>query len=227
MMIFREMPPIVKTYSGVETIPLPQPRFRRQVYVEDAIITRRSIRDFKDEALTLEDLSTILYLSFGVTAWEEGVYGYRRFPLRAFPSAGALQPVEVYVLSFKVVGLDPGLYHYNPLKHELEVLKKGNFSREIIDIALGQEYAGSAPVTLILTIYWARTRWKYGDRGFRYALLDAGFAGENVYLACKALGLGTVAIGAFYDDELCKFLNIDCKDEIPVLIFPIGKPLTT
>lgn len=220
-----EMPSVIKEYRNVEVIKLPEPIFRRLVYVEDALVSRRSVRHFLPEPLTLEELSTLLYLSFGISAWVSA-YGFRKFPLRTFPSAGALQPIEVYVIVHGVLKLKPGIYHYQPINHSLEKLKEGNYIREIIDIALGQEHVGNCPVTLVLTIYWARTRWKYGDRAYRYALLDAGFAGENVYLACEALGLGTCAIGAFYDEELCKLLEIDCKDEIPVLMFPIGKPVS-
>ncbi len=219
-----QMPPIVKRYEKAKIIKLPRPVLRRQVSVDDALLSRRSVRDFKDEPLSLEELSTLLYLSFGVTAWEHGVYGYDRFPLRAFPSAGALQPVEVYVFAFNVTGLSAGLYHYYPIDHVLEELKLGDFSDEVIDVALGQRHAALCPATIVMTAVWSRTRWKYGDRAYRYAMLDSGFAGENVYLACQALGLGTCAIGAFYDEDLCRLLEIDCRDEIPVLMFPVGKP---
>ncbi len=218
------MPPLVKRYVDVDVIQLPPPKFPRQIPVEDAILSRRSIRSFRDEPLALEELSALLYLTAGISRWTYGAYGLPRFPLRTYPSAGALQPVELYVSVHSVTGLRPGLYHYNPVNHSLEKLKEGDFSRALIDIALGQEHAGRAPVTVIMTVYWARTRWKYGDRAYRYAMLDAGFAGENLYLACAALGLGTCAIGAFYDEELCKLLEIDCIDEIPVLMFPVGRP---
>jgi len=218
------MPPIVKRYRDVEVIELPKPEFPRRISVEDAILLRRSVRKFADEPITLEQLSCILFLTAGISGWSYGAYGYRQFPLRTYPSAGALQPVELYVSAHRVTGLRPGIYHYNPLDHTLEKLKEGDFSKQLIDIALGQEHAGEAPATIIMTVYWARTRWKYGDRAYRYAMLDAGFAGENLYLACVALGLGTCAIGAFYEEELCQLLGIDCSDEIPVLMFPVGKP---
>ncbi len=218
------MPPLVKRCNALDIVKLPEPEFPRKVSVEDAIRTRRSIREYTKDYITLSELSTILYLSVGITAWEPGAYGLRMFPLRAYPSAGALQPVEVYVYADRVTGLRKGIYHYNPVEHSLELLKEGDYSRRLAEIALGQRHVRDGAVVLILTIYWARTRWKYGDRGYRYALLDAGFAGENIYLACQALGLGTCAVGAFFDDELCELLEIDCKDEIPVLMFPVGRP---
>ncbi len=218
------MPPLVKRYVNAEVVSLPPPRFARRLSVEDAIISRRSRRSFRDEPLTLEEISTLLYLTAGISRWIYGAYGLARFPLRTYPSAGALQPVELYLSAHSVAGLRPGLYHYNPVDHVLEKLREGDFSRRLIDIALGQEHVGEAPATVIMTVYWARTRWKYGDRAYRYAMLDAGFAGENLYLACEALGLGTCAVGAFYDDELCELLEIDCVDEIPVLMFPVGRP---
>lgn len=207
-----------KSYPGRRKISLPKPMAESGADVFRVIASRRSRRRYSRSPITLAELSTILYYTVGVTgrAWWGG-------PKRVYPSAGALQPVEAYLSASKVEELEPGIYHYNPGGHYLEELKLGDYSRILEDIALGQEHLGEAPLNIILTIVYKRTASKYGLRAYRYAHLDAGFAGENIYITVEALNLATVAVGAFYDEELCKLLEIDCEEEIPVLIFPIGR----
>jgi SagB-type dehydrogenase family enzyme len=123
-----------------------------------------------------------------------------------------------------VEGVPQGLYRYVFLDHSLDPLKEGYYGETLAEIALSQDHVGSSALTVIITILWARSAWKYGSRGYKYALLDAGFAGENLYIASGILGLGTCAVGAFYEEELCELLGIDCISEIPVLIMPVGYP---
>ncbi|MFN4046257.1 MAG: SagB/ThcOx family dehydrogenase, partial [Acidilobaceae archaeon] len=106
--------------------------------------------------------------------------------------------------------------------HSLELLKKGDYSLELARIALDQEHVGEAPACIILTIVYRRTASKYGLRSYKYAHLDAGFASQNIYLVAEALNLATVAVGAYYDEELCRLLEIDCEEEMPALMFPVG-----
>lgn len=105
------------------------------------------------------------------------------------------------------------------------MIKLGNFSGLMADIALGQDHVSRASAVLIMTAYYARTRWKYWKRALRYVLLDAGAAMENAYIAATGLGLGVRAVGAFYDEELCNFLSIDCASEIPVVLILLGHAL--
>ncbi|MCX8195850.1 MAG: SagB/ThcOx family dehydrogenase [Acidilobaceae archaeon] len=207
-----------KSYPGSRKIPLPPPP---QVSGRDAfevIVSRRSRRKYAPSPLSLAELSALLYYSLGVTgrAWWGG-------PKRVYPSSGALQPVEGYVVAKRVEGLEPGLYHYNPAEGALEELRKGNFSRQLEEAAIGQEHVGSAPAVIIFTIVYSRTASKYGLRAYKFAHLDAGFAGQNVYLVAEALGLGTTAVGGFYDELVCSLLDIDCEEEMPVLLFPVGR----
>ncbi|MCE4625430.1 MAG: SagB/ThcOx family dehydrogenase [Desulfurococcales archaeon] len=206
-----------KSYPGKPRIPLPPPVKASGVDALEAITRRRSRRSYVSP-IGLRELGSILYYAVGVTgrAWWGG-------PKRTYPSAGALQPVEAYVSASHVEGLGPGLYHYHPPTHSLETLKKGNYSRTLERIALDQEHVGEAPAVVILTAVYARTASKYGYRSYRYIHWDTGFAGENIYLAAEALGLATVAVGAFYDRQLCRLLDIDCTWEIPMLLFPIGR----
>ena len=205
-----------KEYGG-ECIELPKPQEKSGVDVFEAIRTRRSRREYTSKPLSLEQVSAILYYTVGVTgrAWWGG-------PKRAYPSAGGLQPVEAYLYASNVEGLERGLYHYHPGRHCLEVVKLGDYSKKLMRASLDQDHVGEAPVVLILTVVYSRTASKYGLRSYRYIHWDSGFAGQNVYLAVEALGLATVTVGAFYDEEVCRVMEIDCVEEIPMLIFPIG-----
>ncbi|MCE4599354.1 MAG: SagB/ThcOx family dehydrogenase [Desulfurococcales archaeon] len=206
-----------KEYRGAKLFNLPPPKRKSGKDVLEALRNRRSRRSYSEKPLTLEDLSTILYYTLGVTgrAWWGG-------PKRAYPSAGALQPVEGYIEAKNIAELPSGLYHYNPGRHALELLREGDYSRELGSIALDQDHVAQAPAVLILTTVYTRTASKYGHRSYRYVHWDVGFAGENVYIVAEALNLATVAVGAFYDLDLCRFLNIDCVTEIPMLLFPLG-----
>ncbi len=206
-----------KTYKGKPSIALPEPHAKAGVDILEVIKSRRSRRRYSRRPLSLGEVATLLYYTVGVVGrtWWGG-------PKRVYPSAGALQPVEAYLSASRVNGLEEGLYHYNPGKHSLELLKKGDYSLELARIALGQEHVGEAPACIILTIVYRRTASKYGLRSYKYSHLDAGFASQNIYLVAEALNLATVAVGAYYDEELCKLLEIDCEEEMPALMFPIG-----
>jgi len=203
---------------GGPCVYLPRPKRFSGVDALEAIRLRRSRRSYSPDPLSLEDLATVLHHAVGVTgrAWWGG-------PKRAYPSAGALQPVEAYVAAGLVSGLDPGLYHYVPGSHCLEMLRGGDVRERLSWIALDQEHVAEAPAVIILTAVYPRTARKYGLRAYRYIHWDTGFAGENIYIAAEALGLATVAVGAFYDDELCSLLETDCDEEMPMLLFPLGR----
>jgi len=207
-----------KRYPGARRIQLPRPLERLGVDVLECIRSRRSRRRYSREPLKLSEVATILFHTVGVTgrAWWGG-------PKRVYPSAGALQPVEAYLVASRVEGLEAGIYHYNPGEHVLEEVKAGDYGSLLADIALGQDHVGEASANIVLTIVYRRTASKYGLRAYRYAHLDVGFAAQNIYLVVEALNLATVAVGAFYDEELCKLLDVDCEEEIPALIFPIGR----
>ncbi|MEB3860567.1 MAG: SagB/ThcOx family dehydrogenase [Desulfurococcales archaeon] len=206
-----------KKYESRE-IALPRPAGNSGVDALQAILNRRSRREYTREPVSLGELSTILFYSVGVTgrAWWGG-------PKRSYPSAGALQPIEAYVVASNVDGLARGIYYYNALHHSLAVLREGDWAAELYRASLEQEHVLEASFNLILTAVYPRTASKYGHRSYRYIHWDAGFAGENVYIVVEALGLATTAVGAFYDEEICRILGIDCVNEIPMLIFPIGR----
>jgi SagB-type dehydrogenase family enzyme len=202
---------------GLDVFKLPKPKTTGGVSVEEAIARRRSIREYRDKPLAIEELSQILWAAQGITDPAN--------MFRAAPSAGALYPLEVYVVvrSNGVVGLNPGIYKYNPVGHEIVKIRDGDFSYELFNACLSQDWVRNAQVNIVITAIYGRTTWRYGDRGReRYVHMEVGHVGENIYLQCVALGLGTVAVGAFSDDQVWSILGKP-KDEAPLYVMPIGR----
>ncbi len=143
--------------------------------------------------------------------------------LRAAPSAGATYPLEVYavVKNGGVEGLDAGVYHYQPEDHSLGLLRNGDLSEELASACLGQGWVREAPLNIVITAVYARTTRRYGTRGERYVHMEVGHVGQNIYLQATAMGLGTVAVGAFYDDEVRKVLGVS-EEERPLYVMPVG-----
>ncbi|MGC8777434.1 MAG: SagB/ThcOx family dehydrogenase [Candidatus Caldatribacteriaceae bacterium] len=204
-----------ETGMAQERIPLPEPERRGAMSVEETISRRRSVRSFEDRALTLRDLSQLLFAIQGMTD-----HGYG---LRTVPSAGALYPLEVYAVVGKVEGVAEGVYRYHPEGHELERTAMGDKRIALYKSALYQESIREAPLLLVLSAFYERTTRKYGERGIRYVHMEAGHAAQNVYLQAEALGLGTVVIGAFRDTEVARVLGLP-ENEVPLYLMPVGKP---
>jgi SagB-type dehydrogenase family enzyme len=197
----------------VGVIKLPDPVLKGSVSVEEAISKRRSIREYRDEPLRLEELGQLLWAAQRITSPK----GFR-----AAPSAGATYPLEIYV-SVKergVIGLPAGIYHYDPFDHSLTLIKEGDHSLEIYRASLNQEWVKEAPICIIIAADFSRTTSRYGARGERYVYMEAGHVGQNIYLQATALDLGTVAVGAFYDDQLRSIIGCE---EAPIYIFPVGR----
>ncbi|WP_083793048.1 SagB/ThcOx family dehydrogenase [Hydrogenivirga sp. 128-5-R1-1] len=192
---------------------LPQPTYRGQLTLEEALLRRRSVRSYLPEPITLEELSQLLWAAQGVT----DPYGFR-----TAPSAGALYPLELYLHAVKVEGIETGIYRYDPHRHSLLDIKLGNFVPEVYAAALNQEAVLSAPLLVFFFALFERTTVKYGRRGIRYVFNEVGHAGQNLYLQATALGLGTVVIGAFYDEELKEVVGAR-RDEEPLYIMPVGR----
>lgn len=210
---FSSPPPAYKEYP--KKIKLPPPGYKGLV-LEEAILRRRSLRNYSERPLTLAQLSQLLFAAQGVTARYQGKL------YRATPSAGALYPMEIYPVVNNVSGLKPGIYHYGVRQHTLEQVKLGDYRHRITKACLDQEMAGDAQVSFVLSSIMGRLSYKYGERGYRYALIEAGHIGQNIYLEATSLGLGAVAMGAFYDDDLNKLLGIDGEEEVAVYVLAVG-----
>jgi len=203
--------------AGGSVIELPKPRDKGSVSVEQAITERKSVRDFADISLTLKEVSQMLWAAGGVTL--DGITG----PTRAYPSAGAIYPLEIYLVAGNVEALEPGVYHYDWRKHSLVLLKKGDFRTALARAALGQRMIKDAPATIVVAASFGSIKRRYGKRGAtRYVSMDAGHLGQNVHLQAQSMGLGTVMIGAFTDDKVVKVVGL--RDETPIYMMPVGKP---
>ncbi|MDI6704353.1 MAG: SagB/ThcOx family dehydrogenase, partial [bacterium] len=213
---FKHQPPLYKRYEKAKEIKLPIPDFRG-ICLEEAIKRRRSIRDYRNEPLSIKELSQLLFASQGIT----GYYGNQ--PLRAAPSAGALYPFEIYLIVNQVEGIDRGIYHYSVLDHSLELVKLGDYRSKSTKCCLNQDVVGKSAVTFVLTAIFRRTTYKYGERGYRYVYIEAGHISQNISLQAVSLGLGSVCIGAFYDDKLNNLLEIDGQKEAAIYVHAVGK----
>lgn len=209
-------PPIYKTYDNVDRIALPQPQFAGGMPTEQAIVQRRSARTYSAQPLTLDQLSRVLFLAGGES--------YKRYGhgLRTAPSSGALYPIEVYAVAHNVAGLEAGLYHYAVADHALHMLQQADLRGEMLRAGLQQAFLGQANVVLVFTSIFQRMRWKYQQRSYRYALLEAGHLGQNVCLAATSMGLGACAVGAFRDHDLNPLLGVDGTSEAAVYLLALG-----
>jgi len=199
--------------EGSEIIKLPEPRFKSKISLEETLLKRRSVRDYKDEPLNLEEISQLLWAAQGITS-PEG--------LRTAPSAGALYPIEVYIVVGKVNDLPTGIYKYKPQTHELERISEGDERIKLSEAALGQIWVKKAPAVIVFSAVYERTTAKYGERGTKYVHMEVGHASQNVYLQAEALNLGSVTVGAFDDEEVKKIMGMP-GEEKPLYIMPVGK----
>lgn len=182
-----------------------------------ALKNRRSRREFIKEPITKEQLALLLWACQGVTSKISG------YLLRTAPSAGALYPVETYLVINRVQGIDPGIYHWNIQEQALELLKQGDFSREIESAALNQDMCRNGSVVFVFSAIFARSTFKYSDRGLRYIYMDAGHICQNLYLACEDMNLGCCGIGAFFDDEVNDLFGLDSREESAIYLAAVGK----
>ena len=200
--------------NKIDVIKLPQPILKGEISLEEALYKRRSVRQYSDEPLLLTAVSQLLWSAQGITDKTNG--------LRTAPSAGALYPLEVYLVVGNVIDLKAGVYKYRPNGHKLALILEGDRRNDLYASALYQSPIKEAPIVLVITAVYERTTAKYGERGIRYVHMEAGHSAENICLQATALGLGTVTIGAFNDDRVKKVLNLE-EDEEPLYILPVGK----
>ena len=205
-----------KQYGKAKSIALPSPQRRGGAPLWDVLKRRRSIRKYKPKPLTLLNLSQLLWASQGITE--------RKNELRASPSAGALYPNETYMIGNDVEELAKGIYHYSVKDHRLELLREGDFGKEAGKAALDQGFAGNAPVLFVMSAVFARSLWKYGERGYRYVYMDAAHAAQNLVTAASALGLGSCLVGALYDGECNELLELDGTEESVIYMCSVGYP---
>lgn len=194
-------------------IKLPEPRLTSETAIEEALYKRRSAREYKKESLSLTSVAQLLWAAQGIT--DKG-------GLRTAPSAGALYPLEVYLISGAVDGLPTGVYHYHPAGHRLEWVTTGDKRAQLAAVAGMQNAVSHGAAILVIAADNNRTRVKYGQRAARYVHMEAGHVAQNVYLQSVALNVKTVAIGAFNDGLVKQVLSLP-KNEEPLYLMPLGK----
>ncbi len=220
----RPQPPLVKAPMAGNPIDLP--RDFENLGMEDNLVQlllkRKSSRVYTQEDMSLLQLSFLLWGTQGV----KDIRGKSYATLRTVPAGGARHPFETYLLVRQVEGLVPGMYHYLPMTHQLELLSAQEDPQALLDFAeeslCGQRWAAKANVVF----YWGfvpyRSEWRYGIFAHKLIMADMGHVGENLYLACAALGLGTCGIGA-YDQALCdKAFQLDGEEEYTVYTQTVG-----
>lgn len=206
-----------KTYPEAEVVALPRTWPEQGADLLSLLQHRRSLRSFADDAISLAELALLLWASQGITG-QAGSYFFR-----TAPSAGALYPMETYLAVQRVEGVAPGIYHFDVQGFRLERLTASPPGQSLAEACLGQSFMAQAPVNFIWTAIFRRTMAKYGHRGLRYILLDAGHICQNLLLAAGFLGLGGCPVAAFYDGEVNGLLGVDGQEESVLYLASLGR----
>ena len=184
-----------------------------------AINERVSVRAYSEEALSLEELSFLLWCTQGIKRVSD-----RPATLRTVPSAGSRHPFETYLLINRVEGLEPGLYKYSALDHKIALIST---DPELADKLTASCHRQAMVKNSAVSFFWIavvyRTFWRYVERGYRYMHLDAGHICQNLYLAVEAMNAGCCGIAAFDDNVLSEILGIDGEKRIPIYVATVGK----
>lgn len=209
-----------KDYEGAEKISLNDPQeieLNEKDSLNTALNKRRSVRDFSPYPLNVDEISYLIWATAGIQRERSGEY-------RTAPSAGALYPIETYVIINRVSGIEEGIYHYDIREHGLELIRSGDYGRRLARASLDQRMCEEAAAVIALTGVFDRCKWKYRQRAYRYIYLEAGHMAQNLALSAASLGLGTVQIGALYDDEVNSLLEIDGETESILYLNAVGRP---
>ncbi len=191
----------------LKSIELPKPKPQGSISVEQAIGDRESVRSFTKQPLSLEQIGRLLWAGQGLRD---------ALGKRTVPSAGALYPLELYLV------IEEGVYYYVPEGHRMEPHVEGDMRSSLSSAALGQECIAQAPATFLLTAVFSRMETKYGkERSHQYIYLEAGHAAQNILLLATALGLHGVPVGAFYEEQVTKILQLQ-RDHYPLYLIPLG-----
>lgn len=208
-------PSFTTSHESQETIPLPPPHRSGTMSVEEALWNRRSNRSYRKQPLSLEEISQLLWAGQGITKRSSGG--------RTAPSAGALYPIELFLVVLEGTDPEPGIYHYDPQEHQLVVLDSGDFQEDIQELTFEQGTAHEAPVILFLSANPRKLEEKYGNRSERYSLIEAGHIAQNVLLQATALNLHAVTIGAIHYESGQELFHLE-DQELPVYVLPVGHP---
>jgi len=214
---YGDMVPEFKSYPGSRKFKLPRTT-REGLTVETAIHRRRSVREYSGKPVSLEQATLLLRAAYGRTQSSGDLVH------RSVPSAGGLFPMEIYLVARRVDSLPPGLYHFQVEDTSLALLREGDLVPAVWEGTYQQDSAADPALFLLISARFDRTTRKYADRGYRYVYMEAGSVYQNVYLEAASLGLGTVVMGAFNDEALNDFVEVDGTSEAVLCVMPVGVP---
>lgn len=202
------------TARTMVAVELPRPVLDGAVSLERALRQRRSVREYAGTGVTRAEVAQLLWAAQGLSG-SDG--------MRTAPSAGALYPLEVYLVAGDVEALPGGVHRYDPEGHTLELLAEGDARPRLSAAALGQDCVRTGAAVIVLVSVPSRTTPKYGARGKRYVYMEAGHVAQNICLEATALGLGTVTVGAFDDEAVARALGLRSGEQ-PLYLLPVGRP---
>jgi SagB-type dehydrogenase family enzyme len=208
-------------YRGYRKIDLPKTFKPIKISLDEAIANRKSSRNMESCYITLEDVSTILNYAYGITRNNKDTIFPR--PFRTIPSAGALYPLEIYFYSRFIENQECGIYHYNSANNSLQLISAGDKSSILSESITERDIASRASLIIFVTALFNRSTFKYGDRGYRFALLEAGHLSQNIDLVANGLGLSCLNIGGFFDRKIDDLLSLDGINHSTIYITAIGK----
>ena len=194
----------------------------RDIPLIEAIQNRKSHRMFRNEQMTIEELSFLLWATQGIRYRINANHAFR-----TVPSAGCRHALETYLCVINIAGMEQGLYRYLPAEHQLLLeYTDDRMDQKIVAASYGQRFLGQAAVTFIWTAIPYRMEWRYDRAAHKIIAIDAGHVCQNLYLACEAIGAGTCAIAAYNQDDMDRLVNLDGKEEFVIYLAPVGKPKT-
>ena len=216
-------PPVEKPYAAdgerIDLVPNGKWQGISTIDLISAIQNRSSHRQFTADPLSLDEVSFLLWATQGIRKKANGATA-----LRNVPSAGCRHALETYLCVLHVPGLEPGIYRYLPVEHQLLVVSRApGLAKKITAAALNQSFVGKAPVTCIWTTIPYRMEWRYDIAAHKVIALDAGHVCQNLYLACAAINAGTCAIAAYHQQLMDDLLGIDGENEFTLYLAPVGK----
>lgn len=189
--------------------------------INELIMSRKSRRVFTEEEISFEKFSVLLWITNGIKSIvKKDGENIRHF--RTVPSGGSRHPFETYLYVNRVEFLEKGIYRYHPDINKIELIKSGDFEKEMTEAALDQHMAGKAAVTFIWSVLPYRTEWRYSVLSMKTILIDAGHVCQNLYIGCEALGLGTCAVAAYSQEKTDKLIEVDGENEFAVYMAPVG-----
>lgn len=196
-----------------QIINLPKPTLAGQSSLAQLMQQRRSVREYRPAPLSLSEIGQLLWAAQGIT---------HARGLRTAPSAGALYPLELYLVVGNVIDLEPGIYHYQLHNHRLALHLAGDKRKALAQAAYMQTWLAAAPAIVIISADYQRTRKKYAQRAERYVHMEVGHAAQNLFLQAEDLDLGTVVVGAFFDDDVAELMHMPAE-LVPLALMPVGK----